>query len=138
VVAIDRFPGLASYERNIRALITLARADGTMVVLMTQPNLYKEVMSEEEMRVLGMLNTEAIGHGKKWSYGTALSGFRQYNQRMREIAFSEKAPLIDLEKAVPKSLDYFYDDVHYTARAYDLICAFLSEQLSVILPHEAR
>ncbi len=133
-VVTDRFPGLEPYERNIRTLIALARQDGTMVILMTQPNIYKEAMSPGEMRALHMLNTEAIGNGRKWAYRTALSGIRQYNDRMRAIAASENVPLVDLENAVPKSLEYFSDDVHYKKPAYDLIADVLSEQLARILP----
>lgn len=125
----DRFPGLDAYERNIRTLITLARLDGTRVILVTQPNIYKDTMSREELGVLAMLNGEAVGRGRKWAYRTALSGLRAYNDRLRRIAADEKVPLIDLEPAVPKTLDYFYDDVHYTDRAYDLIADLLAQAL---------
>ncbi len=133
-VITDSFPGLESFERNLRTLIALARIDGTKVILMTQPNIYKEEMSSAEMMSLTMLNAEAIGYGKKWGYRTALSGFRQYNDKIRAIAASENIPLIDLEKVVPKTLDYFFDDVHYKNQTYDLISGFLAEQLSHILP----
>jgi lysophospholipase L1-like esterase len=134
----DIFPGLDSYERNIRTLIALAKADGTRVIVMTQPNLYKQSMSAEEKKALLMLNTEAVGHGRKWAHATALSGFTQYNDRMRQIAVSENVSLIDLEKEVPKSLAYFSDDVHYTSRAYDLIALYLAERFSQLLPDAAR
>ncbi|NTV30260.1 MAG: SGNH/GDSL hydrolase family protein [Candidatus Omnitrophica bacterium] len=128
-ILTDRFPGLDVYERNIRTIIALARLDGTRVVLMTQPNIYKDVMPPEEMKVLAMLNVESSGRGQRWAYRTALSGLRQYNDRMRKIAADERVPLIDLEKVVPKSLEYFYDDVHYKDKTYDLIADFLAGEL---------
>lgn len=127
------FPGLEAYERNIRTLIALARLDGTQVFLMTQPNIYKETMGQEELNVLAMLKGESVGGGRKWAYQTALVGLRAYNDRLRRIAAEEKVTLIDLEPAVPKTLEYFYDDVHYTDRAYDLIADQLAQALKVVL-----
>ena len=127
------FPGLESFERNIRTLVRLAIVNHTEVVLMTQPNIYKESESSEELRVLTMLNREAIGNGKKWSYGTALSGLRQYNNKIRQIAKEENVHLIDLESMIPKSLDYFYDDVHYRSRTYNLIASKLAGELVDII-----
>ncbi len=132
-IETDEFPGLPSFERNLKAIIQLARADGTMVVLMTQPHIYKDNMSEDEQKALAMLHFEALGNGKQWSYETALLGLNKYNNQIRQLAKEENVSLIDLEKVVPKSLDYFYDDVHYKSKAYDLISDYVSEQLSEIL-----
>lgn len=132
-IETDNFQGLQSYERNLKEIIQLAKADGTLVILMTQPNIYKDNMSDDELDALVMLHFEALGNGKQWSYETALRGLNKYNNKIRQIAKEENISLIDLEKAVPKSLDYFYDDVHYQSKAYDLISDHVSKQLSEIL-----
>jgi hypothetical protein len=101
---------------------------------MTQPNLYKDSMSVEETFSLEMLNTEAIGNGVKWSYKTANNGFVQYNNRIRELAATnENVYLIDLENIVPKNSEYFYDDVHYKVKTYDLISEYISTEIKAIL-----
>ena len=66
----DYFPGLISFERNLNTIIELGKVNGTQFVLLTQPNLYKDSISNEELKVLEMFNQEAIGNGEKWSYKT--------------------------------------------------------------------
>jgi lysophospholipase L1-like esterase len=132
-VETTEFPGLVPFERNLQVIIQLAKADGTLVILMTQPNLYKEDISDEELKSLAMLRYEALGDGKQWSYNTAKAGINAYNEKIRRIAQNEQVILIDLEKAVPKTLDYFYDDVHYKAKAHDVIAEYLSREIKQLL-----
>jgi hypothetical protein len=86
-------------------------------------------MISEEMAALYMLNSEAIGSDKKWSYGSVLRGMVQYNRKAREIAAQRNLLLIDLEKQVPKTLDYFWDDVHYSQKTYDLIANYIVSEM---------
>jgi lysophospholipase L1-like esterase len=129
----DYFPGLTSFERNINTIIELGKANGSRVVLLTQPNLYKDSINSEELKVLVMLNQEAIGNGKKWSYKTAFSALKQYNEKTREISKKQSVFLIDLEKIIPKSLEYLKDDVHYKDKSFDLIAASLAEKIAPII-----
>jgi hypothetical protein len=129
VVEQDSFPGLLSFKRNLNTLIDLARMDGTKVILMTQPNLYSDSISTAGKRSLRMLNQEAIGPDKQWSYRTALNGFRQYRRALLEIAAERGVICIDLESRIPKTTDYFYDDVHYQNRSFDLVAGIVSEGL---------
>jgi lysophospholipase L1-like esterase len=128
-VDTDKFPGLQSFQRNLTTLSQLSKVDSIPMVIMTQPNIYKDKMSKKELLQLEMLNMEAAGNGKKWTYNTALNGLRQYNNEIREVASSENIHLIDLEKIIPKNTHYFYDDVHYKADTYDLITKTISQDL---------
>lgn len=132
-VEASEFPGVKSFKRNLLTLIELARLDGTKVILITQPNIYKDKMKKEELNSLTMLNKEAIGDGIRWSYNSAYRGITLYNDTVRDLAIELNLPLIDLDKVVPKSLDYFYDDVHYNDKTYDLISDFLSDELIKVL-----
>lgn len=129
VIDTDEFPGLASFDRNLRTLITLARADSVQVVLLTQPHLFKETMTPEEDAALVMLHVEAVGPDKEWHRSTGLRGMQQYNDTVRRVAREEQVPLIDLEQAIPKTLEYLSDDVHYREQTYDLIAEFLAAEL---------
>jgi hypothetical protein len=82
------------------------------------------------MGLLEMYNQEAVGDGKKWTYLTACNALNEYNDKIREVAHKQSVLLIDLEKAIPKTLEYFRDDVHYQDKAFDLIAKYISEQLS--------
>jgi lysophospholipase L1-like esterase len=121
VVEQTEFPGLVPFKRNLNTLIDLAEKDGVTVILMTQPNLYKADISEKERSRLAMLNSEAIGEHKKWSYNSAFVGFQKYTEAVKEVAAERNVILIDLERAVPKTLEYFDDDVHYEDITFDLV-----------------
>ncbi len=129
IVEQTEFPGIAPFKRNLNTLIDLAEKDGVTVILMTQPNLYKPDISQKEKRILSMLNHEAIGPKKKWSFETALRGFEQYTKAIKDVARKRSIPLIDLEKAVPKTMDYFDDDVHYTEMAFDTVAETIAKVL---------
>jgi lysophospholipase L1-like esterase len=127
------FPGLTSFERNLTTLAQLARIDSIPIVIMTQPNIYKESMNKKELSQLEMLNMEAAGNGKRWTYNTAFQGIRQYNNKIIEVAAAENVKLIDLDKQVPKETKYFYDDVHYKSAAYDLVSKAIAKELETSL-----
>jgi hypothetical protein len=129
VLELNAFPGLASYERNLRTIIELARNDGTAVVLMTQPSLYKINLTRHEQDALYMVNIETCGKSTRWSQATARRGMEQYNGRLRRIAPDYNISVIDLEKAVPKNGLYFLDDVHYQNRAFPLIAKTIAREL---------
>jgi hypothetical protein len=128
VIDTDRFPGLAPYERNLRTLVDYAKADGVKVVLMTQPTLLKESMSPQEKAVLIMANFEAVGPRKRWSSRTAWRGMTQYDDAVRRVARQSGAHLIDLDKTIPKTTEFFTDDVHYHAIAMDMIADAIASE----------
>jgi len=129
VVNTKEFPGLTSFRNNLTTLIQLARIDSTEVLLMTQPNLFKDTMSSEEIKSLTMLNKEAAGNGKRWSVVTGFNAMNAYNEAVVRTAEKEKTGLIDLDKKIPKTLEYFYDDVHYKGKSYDLIADIVAQRI---------
>ena len=137
VIDSDNFPGLAPFRRNLKTLIDMARVDGTEVILLTQPFLMKDNMNDPERAALTMVNREAVGAKKKWSVKTAKSGMEQYNQAVREIAKRENVRLLDLEKVVPKTLEYLRDDVHYTDKTFIIISEYVAEMLNSPRYHDS-
>jgi len=133
IVVTKRFPGLVPFKRNLQTIIALAAADNATVVLMTQPTLIKSDMSPEEEAALYMLHHEAVGPEKKWAMETAVNGMEAYNKTVRELARQEHVLLIDLERAVPKSLEYFNDDVHFQDKTFDIIAGTIADRISVLL-----
>jgi len=133
MVETDKFPGLASFTQNLRTLISLARLDNTTVILMTQPSLYKVNMTASEFAALRMLRNGATGRRRQWSTGTAARGMSAYNDAIRQLAEAEGYGLVDLETAIPKTLEYFSDDVHYRAKTFDLIAEHVSKRIEPLL-----
>ncbi|HTR81236.1 MAG TPA: SGNH/GDSL hydrolase family protein [Bacteroidota bacterium] len=129
VLTIDNFPGLSVYERNVETIIQLATHDTTKVILMTEPYLIKKEMTQEELSAIGMIKVEAINDTMVWSSETIRSGMEQYNNALAGLARKNNLLLIDLEKQVPKSLQYFTDEVHYRDTTFSLIAPFVAEKL---------
>lgn len=113
IIEQEDFPGLVAFKRNLSTLIDLAQQDSTMVIILSQPNIYTENMPDDVKKVCRMVNFEAVGENKQWSYETALTGMNTYNQLAWEIAQNRGIYFFDLEKVIPKDLDHFIDEVHY-------------------------
>jgi hypothetical protein len=124
-----QFQGIVAYERNLNTLMDLAQLDKTDVVLMTQPNIFKKQMTATETAALDMVHFEAIGARSQWSVESARLGMEAYNGAMRSISGKRQAHLIDLEKKIPKTLEYFFDDVHYRDIGFDLVADAVFEGL---------
>ena len=94
-------------------------------------------MDEETKNACEMVNREAVGKYMQWSYKTAFIGMSKYNERIRKVAEEENVFFIDLNNVIPKSLEYFYDDVHYNDTTFSIISKSLGEEfvrLGVIKP----
>lgn len=129
VIETKQFAGKDAYRRNMQRLIAHAVRAGSRVVLLTQPYLYRPALSEEEFDHLYMVRREAIGPDKQWSLHTALSGMEQYNEEVRQLASEGSTHIFDLEQYIPKTLEFFQDDVHYTDKAHAVIASELTRYL---------
>ncbi|HWA99503.1 MAG TPA: hypothetical protein VG713_13465 [Pirellulales bacterium] len=130
-VEVRDWPSLAAFARNIRNFVHLARSSDIKVVLATQPYLYHDDLSPSEQELIVFPLMQQF-QGKRASVASMRSGMDQFNNQTRRIAKELDVPLIELEAAVPKTLDYFYDDVHYTrrgnTRVAETVADFLIEQ----------
>jgi hypothetical protein len=52
-----------------------------------------------------------------------------YNKTIEEKAQENSIPFINLEKALPKTLKYFTDDVHYTEKGNAVVANKLYESI---------
>jgi lysophospholipase L1-like esterase len=113
-VALDFF------ERNLETLVGIARAHGAKPILLTQPATWT--------------NPEAAD----WHWLTCAGGVRHdenalaaaleaYNQVTRTVAERHGVVLVDVARALPATLEHFYDDAHFTAKGVDALVAALTE-----------
>jgi hypothetical protein len=69
------------------------------------------------------------------------AAMEHYNDAMRRAAAASGAPLFDLARAIPKSADFFYDDVHFNVAGADTTAAMLARFIvdrGVISPSAVR
>ncbi len=118
------------YEKNIISLTALAVAHKISPIFTTQPMLWKPVMSSRE---------EAVD----WLAGTVLSDGRNYrvppseqaralealNRRLLDTCSRRHLTCIDLEKKIPRSLQFFYDSVHLNEAGAEGVASHVAESI---------
>ena len=125
---VEDWPSLAAFRRNLGDLCEICRDAGIELVLASQPFLYREDLDAYERSLLWT----PISHqweGKRVSVRAMIGGMRAFNAATAEVARARGVGFVDLEAAVPKTVEYMYDDVHYTSKACDLIAGVVFEHL---------
>ncbi|HDZ77880.1 MAG TPA: hypothetical protein ENH39_01060 [Gammaproteobacteria bacterium] len=117
---VDLNRALPYFRRNLCELVKRAQDDGAQVVLLSQPSLYREGMSQEEQDKL-FYDYYYRDYALIPTIQTQSAAMDAFNQATREVAKTCGAFLIDLEQSIPKALEYMYDDVHYTVRGADQV-----------------
>lgn len=131
---VSRYVSIKSYERFLRKLSKCVRNDGAKIVFVAQPSIYKEQMSNEEMLRLnfGMLGArERSGFFTSTypSHRSFLKAMEEFRRVERKVAVEEAAAYLDADAELPKKLDYFKDDVHYTEKGAELLASFIASEI---------
>jgi lysophospholipase L1-like esterase len=100
---------LGSYRANLRTIAAVVPAHGARLVLVSQQTTWDSAVDPEVERWHWMTT---VSHK---TYRTALmaAALEAYNDALREIAREQSVPLCDLARELPKTLELFYDDVHF-------------------------
>lgn len=117
---ITRWQSLPAFERNLRDFIGIARSKDMQVLVATQPSLYRADLSAAEQQLLAFLLSHHF-HGKRPSLKSMIEGMRRFNDTTRRVATEAGIELVDLERLMPKSTEYMFDDVHYTPAGNELV-----------------
>jgi lysophospholipase L1-like esterase len=118
---------LDDYGRNLERVIELSKEKNISIMFMTQPYLYKKNMTAEEDASLWM--TYDFGE-VYYSIETMISSMEEFNNRLLKVCENNKDIFcIDLEKKVPKTLDYTYDDMHFNENGAN----FVAEEISLFM-----
>lgn len=99
----------------MRTFVDNAQSRGFEVLIASQPYLYRDDLTQLEREVL-LLGMACLEDGRQPDVASMKRGMIAYNERARKVAFERQVRFLDLEKQVPKSLDHFFDDVHYTTQ----------------------
>jgi len=112
--AIDRpaFKSLPSFRKYSEAIIHFVQADGHAIMTASQASLYRDDLSADDKRALWFAPLLCADHGTCPSLTAMTEGMAIYNGAARDIAATRHVPFIDFAGAVPKTREYFGDDVH--------------------------
>lgn len=110
------------YEKMLTNFIRVAQANHIEVVLMTQFNR----LTPEDAFVRAEYNR----HFNKLNYTSFCKYYANFNQLIRDLAISEKIPLIDLDKAVPKTKTFVFDAVHLNNTGSEFVADIVAGKLT--------
>ncbi len=104
---------LTEFTDGLEELLLHLKRQGVETVILGQPVLWKTDMSPAEKNVLWCdVNTKEgpVRTGGKW-LETEMS---RYNQAQEKLAETYQVPYVPLDLLIPKTLEFFYDDCHFT------------------------
>ena len=106
---------IIEFRYAVEGILTTLQGAGVEPVLLGQPVLWKENMSQAEKAAqwMGINTTQGF---VKSSGAWCLREARRFNQAQAELAAAHGATYLDLDPEIPKNLDYYIDHCHYTDR----------------------
>lgn len=126
---LKELPSEKAYERNIKSFIEITKNDRVPLILGNQASIYKSKMSREEKNVLYFGADLCRENGKLPSIISTKNSLERFNNITKKVAIEEEVSFIDLDKSIPKDLDHFTDDIHYTSLSNRLISEILFKKI---------
>ncbi len=122
------FVSTAPYRDNLITIAGVARGHRVPLVYMTQQTTWNSSVDPQAENWQWMLYDSKIDKTYRADLGdTALESL---NDAMRQVAAEQRIPLYDLRRILPKSLEFFYDDVHFNVRGAQVAGKGLAEFIS--------
>jgi len=133
----DRLPreNVRPYEENLGTLAGIARAQGARMVFMTQATTWN-ARDHRPSEWHWMVGTRV-----RYREADLDAAMERYNDAMRRAAAASGTPIFDLARSIPKSADFFYDDVHFNVAGADRTAALLARFIvdhGVVAPSAVR
>ena len=94
---------------NLRTIAGVVRGHGLSLVFMTQQTTWSSDVDPAAKDWHWLLRVDDV----RYSEQSMHAALERLNDAMREVAASTGATLYDLAKRMPKTSQYFYDDVHF-------------------------
>lgn len=117
----------ASYARNLRSIAGIARANGFALIFMTQPTTWNSTVDARAREHSWMRYRDDVTYGE----AEMDAAMEVLNDTMRAVAAESAVPVCDLAAELPKSLEFLYDDCHFTpagaARAGNMLVRTITD-----------
>lgn len=119
---------LVDYEKNIVSLAALARAHNIVPIFMTQPMLWKPVMNPREEAVDWLAGT-VFDNGRRYRVPSSeqARALELLNRDLLDTCAVHRFDCIDLEKEVPRSLEFLYDSIHLNEAGAERVAGRVAE-----------
>jgi len=101
-----------AFRNNLRSIIGIVKGHPTEPVVMTQQTTWNSQLDPRAKTSHWMRDVQ----GAVYSETNMHAALESLNDVMRDLAREHEVPLCDLARDMPKSSEYFYDDVHFNIR----------------------
>ncbi len=103
---------VSAFRENLLTIAGVARAHGIRLVMMTQASSW---MSKIDPQVKEW-HWATLGGDTLFAEERMEEALEKYNDATRALASEQHLDLVDAHRLLPKSLEYFFDDCHYTTK----------------------
>lgn len=108
-----QFPSVNPFKRNLTYFVQAVQSDRTSLLLTSQPYLYTPLYAKDTSKRWFM--QQNCNNGKTYpSILALLKGISLFNNTSQEVALQNNVHFLDLAASLPKTTNYFIDDVHFT------------------------
>lgn len=119
-------PSLVSYRTNLHSLIEEFRRQRIQPVFITQPVLYDTTSYWKKFNGWEYNFNNRKG---ELSAATYASMVFQFNETLRNVCGEQHVELIDAEKEIPHTTEYFYDLMHFTELGAQRLADIVAERM---------
>lgn len=98
-----------AFRDNLTTIAGVAKSHGVRLVFMTQQTTWNSAIDPRVKDWQWMLYRAGIRYRPE----VLDEAMEAFNDVTRHVALKENVPVYDIVKTIPKSLDFFYDDVHF-------------------------
>ncbi len=127
--SVDVWKSQEPFRRNMTNLARSVLAQDIRLVMASQASLYDSEMGALERSQLTMSDTICRDVDFRPDIDSLAKGMDTFNAVSRDVAMQFGVPFVDLAATVPKTLDYFLDDVHYTKLGNQLVGETLAQAI---------
>jgi lysophospholipase L1-like esterase len=125
----DLHEALATYRRNLDAIVDAGQKHGTKVILVTQPSLWADDVSPEAQRLLWLGRIGPYMADKQSEYfapATLGRALNDYNNVLLDVCKTRSIDCFDLAAAMPKDPSLYYDDIHFNEAGARAVASLLA------------
>lgn len=133
---LEDFKSINAFDANLRRLVYMCKADSAQVIIVSQPNLYNDNMSETLVKKCWFNKQFCNRRISNFSYEyPSLKSMNEamslYNQHSVLIAAEHKVLFIPAADILPKSDSLFVDDVHYTSKGCEVLSELVKDSIVI-------
>lgn len=127
---------LTDYRANLRAIVEHARSHSTPISFLTQPAIWRADLDSASKRLLWLGGVGEFQRGPRTEYyspAVLADAMAAYNAAMLATCSDQAVQCFDLATMVPRDTMHFFDDVHFTELASQVIADAVSGWLRTTL-----